>query len=299
SRLAMTTMAMIQAIRARTGVLAAKNAQRVVMQAPTIGAACAQVAPHGVWHQNVRWMGRGPTVQGRKNATDAKRTAMNAKLAREIMIISKGWWLSSHAPVRKESRLQSAITKAKSANMPKDKIDAAIRRGVEGKEGSNAESIMYEATGPGGSALMIETLTDNKKRTAPAMRHILGKHDGSLGTSGAVAWMFDHKGYLEIALEGAAKDLDEDSLMELALEAGAEDVEVRDSVAQITCETTDLAKVRDYFIKQGLEPSIAELIYHPKEFIDLSPEHQETFEKLIDALNDNEDVSQINHNVNE
>ncbi|KAJ0409465.1 hypothetical protein P43SY_002355 [Pythium insidiosum] len=249
-----------------------------------------------LWLQSVRHMGRGPTVQGRKNATDAKRTAMNAKLARELTIVSK-----MVGGDRNNVRLQSVISKAKAANMTKDKIDAAIKRGVDSKDAVNAETVIYEATGPGGSALMIETLTDNKRRTAPALRHILGKYDGTLGTNGSVAWMFERKGYLEIDLSKAAADkpLDDDALMEIALEAGAEDVETRDTLAQVTCEPTELAAVRDGFASAGLEPSIVELIYLPKDFMDLEGEQRETFDKLIDALEDNEDVNQIHHNVNE
>ncbi|ETK77425.1 hypothetical protein F441_16609 [Phytophthora nicotianae CJ01A1] len=251
----------------------------------------------GVYCQNVRWMGRGPTIQGKKNATDAKRTATNAKLAREIMVISK-----SVGGDANNVRLVAAINKAKAANMPKDKIEAAIKRGVEGKDGSNAEAVLYEATGPAGSALMIETLTDNKRRTAPALRHILGKNSGALGTNGSVAWMFERKGYLEIELssgDGDKPEMDEDTLMEITLEAGADDVEMREGLAQVTCDPSELAAVRKSFTEAGLEPAISELIYNPKEFLDLEGEQRETFDKLIDALNEDEDVNQIHHNVNE
>ncbi|KAG6975344.1 hypothetical protein JG688_00002464 [Phytophthora aleatoria] len=275
-------------------------------------------AAAAVYSQNVRWMGRGPTIQGKKNATDAKRTATNAKLAREIMVISK-----SVGGDANNVRLVAAVSKAKAANMPKDKIEAAIKRGVDGKDGrlktldaefrfeidkscvnagSNAEAVLYEATGPAGSALMIETLTDNKRRTAPALRHILGKNSGALGTNGSVAWMFERKGYLEIELpsgDGDKPELDEDALMEIALEAGAEDVEMREGLAQVTCDPSELAAVRKGFTEAGLEPAISELIYNPKEFLDLEGEQRETFDKLIDALNEDEDVNQIHHNVNE
>ncbi|POM80582.1 hypothetical protein PHPALM_1557, partial [Phytophthora palmivora] len=168
-----------------------------------------------------------------------KRTATNAKLAREIMVISKMkellegiserillekglQTLSLRAPTGGRTmwcRLVAAVNKAKAANMPKDKIEAAIKRGVEGKDGNNAEAVLYEASGPAGSALMIETLTDNKRRTAPALRHILGKHNGALGTNGSVAWMFERKGYLEIELpssDGDKPEMDEDAVMEIA-----------------------------------------------------------------------------------
>ncbi|KAG7378092.1 Translational activator of mitochondrially encoded cytochrome c oxidase I [Phytophthora pseudosyringae] len=272
-------------------------------------ARCLKASSHdvplraAVCSQNVRWMGRGPTIQGKKNATDAKRTATNAKLAREIMVISK-----SVGGDANNVRLVAAVNKAKAANMPKDKIEAAIKRGVDGKDGNfkavplcNAEAVLYEASGPAGSALMIETLTDNKRRTAPALRHILGKFNGALGTNGSVAWMFERKGYLEIELPSGDGDklVDEDSLMEVALEAGADDVEMREGLAQVTCDPSELAAVRKGFTEVGLEPAISELIYNPKEFLDLEGEQRETFDKLIDTLNEDEDVNQIHHNVNE
>ncbi|KAJ8515707.1 hypothetical protein ON010_g18525 [Phytophthora cinnamomi] len=196
--------------------------------------------------------------------------------------------------------------------MPKDKIEAAIKRGVEGKDGrivlgsaglgfsvSLMEGwtvVMYRQQCGGG---VIETLTDNKRRTAPALRHILGKYNGALGTNGSVAWMFERKGYLEIELPEEKPEIDEDSLMEIALEAGAEDVEMREGLAQVTCDPSELAAVRKGFTEAGLEPAISELIYNPKEFLDLEGEQRETFDKLIDALNEDEDVNQIHHNVNE
>ncbi|KAF1783801.1 YebC-like [Phytophthora cactorum] len=300
-------------------------------------------AAAAVYSQNVRWMGRGPTIQGKKNATDAVRqrrtlSAIDKQLTDEGFCIPRrnarlptpNWrarlWSS---PSRWEAtrtmwcRLVAAVSKAKAANMPKEKIEAAIKRGVDGKDGrletldaefrfeidkscvnagSNAEAVLYEATGPAGSALMIETLTDNKRRTAPALRHILGKNSGALGTNGSVAWMFERKGYLEIELpsgDGDKPELDEDALMEIALEAGAEDVEMREGLAQVTCDPSELAAVRKGFTEAGLEPAISELIYNPKEFLDLEGEQRETFDKLIDALNEDEDVNQIHHNVNE
>ncbi|RLN94793.1 hypothetical protein BBJ28_00013890 [Nothophytophthora sp. Chile5] len=223
------------------------------LQAPALGrngVSLAAATTDGLWNQQVRWMGRGPTIQGKKNATDA---------------------------VRRLPRLVAAVNKAKAANMPKDKIEAAIKRG-------------------------IETLTDNKRRTAPALRHILGKYNGALGTNGSVSWMFERKGYLEIVLptgEGGTPTFDEDSLMEITLEAGADDVELREELAQVTCEPSELANVKKSFTAAGLEPAIAELIYNPKEFLDLEGAQLESFEKLLDALNENEDVSEIHHNVNE
>ncbi|CAH0477962.1 unnamed protein product [Peronospora belbahrii] len=250
-----------------------------------------------IYHQNVRYMGRGPTIQGKKNATDAKRTATNASLARELMVVSKSVGGDVH-----NVRLVAVVKKAKAVNMSKDTIEAAIKRGIEGKDGSDAETVLYEATGPAGSALMIETLTDNKRRTAPALRHILGKYSGALGTNGSVAWMFDYKGYLEIELpleNGGKPKVDEDLLISIALDAGADNIEMREGLAQVMCDPSGLAPVRKFFTEAGLEPAVSELVYAPKEYLDLDNEQRETFDKLIDALYQVEDVNQIHHNVNE
>ncbi|CEG45873.1 Uncharacterized conserved protein [Plasmopara halstedii] len=248
--------------------------------------------------QNVRWMGRGPTIQGRKNAVDAKRTTANANLAREIMIISK-----TVGGDTSNVRLSAVINKAKAANMPKDKIEAAIKRGVDGKDDSNAEYVLYEASGPAGSALLIETLTNNKHRTAPALRHILSKYNGALGMNGSVAWMFERKGYLEIELNSGGDikpEIDEDTLIEIALKAGAEDVVTSDDgLAQVTCDCNDLAAVRKSFAEMGLEIVNSKLIYNAKEYLNLESEQREIFDKLIDALFEDNDINQIHHNVSE
>ncbi|KAI9918897.1 hypothetical protein PsorP6_011476 [Peronosclerospora sorghi] len=278
----------------------------------------------GLDSQTVRWMGRGPTIEGKKNATDAKRTATNAKLARELMVIAKCTEerdvdgvitrvlsliyvnfcvvLVAVAGDTTNVRLVAAMNKAKAANMPKDKIEAAIKRGVEGKDGSNAEAVLYEATGPAGSAMMIETLTDNKRRTAPALRHILGKYNGALGTTGSVAWMFEHKGYLEVPLSSRGGErmptVEEDFVMEIALEAGADDVDVREGFARITCDPSALGAVRKSFMGAGCELAHSELLYTPKEVVSLEGHDRETFDKLMDALHADDDVNQIHHNVN-
>ncbi|TDH69885.1 hypothetical protein CCR75_008588 [Bremia lactucae] len=273
-----------------TLLLTRRRASRVAFASN--GPLCAVA---GVYSQSVRWMGRGPTIQGKKNATDAKRTTTNAKLSREIEVISK-----SVGGDARNVRLVAMIKKAKAANMPKDKIEAAIKRGVDGKDGSRAEAVLYEASGPVGIALMIETLTDNKHRTAPALRHLLGKHNGALGTNGSVAWMFEHKGYLEIEVPLNSKSvLDEDALMEIALKGGADDVVMREDLAQVTCDPNDLSAVCDSFVEAGYVPTISELIYTPKTLVSLDREQRESFDEFIDNLHENEDVHRIFHNVSE
>ncbi|KAF0682393.1 Aste57867_25481 [Aphanomyces stellatus] len=243
-----------------------------------------------------RFMGRGPTIAGKKSATDAKKTILFGKLAKELTFISK----SVNGDVN-NIRLESVIIKAKTSNMPRDKIEAAVKRGVDGKAGAITETVLYEATGPNGSALIIEALTDNRKRTAPALRHILSKNGGNLGANGSVAWMFERKGYLEVNQpeEGSAVAWNEDSVMNVAIEAGADDMEFRDAVAQITCDVNDLAAVRTHLNDMGLHPHVCSMIYNPKEFIDLTGDAADAFHGLIDALDDNEDVNEVYHNVNE
>ncbi|OQR99608.1 hypothetical protein THRCLA_06445 [Thraustotheca clavata] len=245
-----------------------------------------------------RHMGRGPTIQGKKSLTDAKRTLLFGKLAKELMVTSK----LTNGDMN-NIRLQSAISKAKAANMPRDKIEAAVKRGVEGKSGVVMETIVYEATGPHGSALMIEALTDNRKRTAPALRHILSKHNGSLGANGSVAWMFERKGYFEIQKpegeEAPAFEWDEENVMNLAIEAGVDDVEYRDTIAQFMCESTELSAVRGNLIAAGIHPNVCELIYSPKEYLALEGEAKDEFDGLLEALNNDEDVNQVYHNIDE
>ncbi|KAF0727787.1 hypothetical protein Ae201684P_004243 [Aphanomyces euteiches] len=249
----------------------------------------------GVFAEQRRFMGRAPTIAGKKSATDAKKAVLFGKLGKEIAFVSK----ATNGDVN-NIRLASVMIKAKTANMPRDKIEAAIKRGVDGKAGAVSETVLYEATGPNGSALMIEALTDNRKRTAPALRHLLTKHSGNLGASGSVAWMFERKGYLEVKQpEEASIEWNEDSIMNVAIEAGAEDMEFRDAIAQITCDVNDLAQVRSHLIDLGLHPHVCSLIYNPKEFVDLPEEHLEEFHNLLEALNDNEDVNEVFHNINE
>ncbi|KAH9195911.1 hypothetical protein AeNC1_002100 [Aphanomyces euteiches] len=258
----------------------------------------------GVFAEQRRFMGRAPTIAGKKSATDAKKAVLFGKLGKEIAFVSK----ATNGDVN-NIRLASVMIKAKTANMLRDKIEAAIKRGVDGKAGAVSETVLYEATGPNGSALMIEALTDNRKRTAPALRHLLTKHSGNLGASGSVAWMFERKGYLEVKQpEEASIEWNEDSIMNVAIEAGAEDMEFRDAIAQ-----ANYLPATFHLIDLGLHPHVCSLIYNPKEFVDLPEEHLEEFHNLLEveslvllvglkhlqALNDNEDVNEVFHNINE
>ncbi|ETW04396.1 hypothetical protein H310_04678 [Aphanomyces invadans] len=246
-------------------------------------------------HEQRRFMGRAPTIAGKKSATDAKKAILFGKLGKELVVTSK----ATNGDVN-NIRLASVVIKAKTFNMPRDKIEAAIKRGVDGKSAAATETILYEGTGPSGSALMIEALTDNRKRTAPALRHILSKHGGALGANGSVAWMFERKGYLEVKQpEESSLTWDEYSVMNIAIEAGADDMEFRDSIAQITCDVNDLAAVRNHLVGMGLHPHVCSLIYNPKEFVTLPEDASEEFEALLDALSDNEDVNDVFHNIHQ
>ncbi|OQR90513.1 hypothetical protein ACHHYP_05461 [Achlya hypogyna] len=262
---------------------------------------CSMLPTPSISDGQRRHMGRGPTIQGKKSLTDAKRTLLFGKLAKELMVTSK---LTNGDT--NNIRLASVISKAKAANMPRDKIEYAVKRGVEGKSGVITETVVYEATGPHGSALMIEALTDNRKRTAPALRHILSKHNGSLGANGSVAWMFERKGYFEIQKPGPEEvstlEWDEENVMNLAIDAGVDDVEYRDTMAQLRqlmCESSELAAVRTNLMDAGIVPQVCELIYSPKEYLVLEGDAKAEFDTLLEALNGDEDVNEVYHNVDE
>lgn len=165
-------------------------------------------------------MGRGPSIEGRKNAEDAKRAKVFTKLIREITVAARGGGDPATNP-----RLRIAVDKALSANMTKDTVERAVKRGSGAEGADNMQEIRYEGYGPGGVALIIDTMTDNLVRTVADVRHALSKHGGNLGTSGSVAFQFKHLGEIRVSTPDAAA---EERLMELALEAGADDVQSAD-----------------------------------------------------------------------
>ncbi|MBI5197624.1 MAG: YebC/PmpR family DNA-binding transcriptional regulator [Nitrospirae bacterium] len=230
------------------------------------------------------------TTKHKKFAADAKRGKIFTKLIKEITVAARlgGGDLEGNA------RLRTVVTKAKEANMPADNIKKAIQRGTGELPGVSYEEITYEGYGPGGVALLINVMTDNKNRTVSDVRHILSKHGGNMGESGCVSWMFEKKGY--IVVEGAA--VEEDRLMTLALEAGAEDLR-RDGVHyEVLTAPAEMEQVKKALEKEKIPTGVAEVTMLPQTYIELDGKSGEQMMKLMDALEDNDDVQNVYANFN-
>lgn len=235
---------------------------------------------HSKWHN----------IQATKNKADAVRGKIFTKIGREIAVAVK----MGGADPNSNASLRAVIAKAKQNNMPNDNITRSIKK-ASGELGNvNYEEITYEGYGVGGSALIVKCLTDNKNRTAGDVRHAFDKHGGSLGAVGCVSYLFDNKGVL--ILEN--KDIDEEKLIDMCLEAEAEDVINDGDVFQIITAPSDFNKVKDALEGQGLNFVSAEVTMIPQNTIDLPENQFPTFEKLLDTLEDLDDVQDVYHNVN-
>ncbi|NOQ45910.1 MAG: YebC/PmpR family DNA-binding transcriptional regulator [Desulfobulbaceae bacterium] len=229
------------------------------------------------------------TIKRKKGANDAKRGKIFTKLIKEISIAAR---MGGSDPDG-NPRLRSAVTAAKTENMPKDNIERAIKKGSGDLDGAVYEEILYEGYGPGGVAVLVETMTDNKNRTVADVRHFFTKSGGNLGESGCVGWMFDKKGTILVDKEG----VDEDELMDLAIEAGAEDVVEEDSVFQILTEPEDFNEVVDSLEKNNVKFLEASIAMVPKNTIDVSIEKTaRSLLKLLENLEDNDDVQKVHAN---
>ena len=229
-------------------------------------------------------------IKNKKGKEDAKRGKIFTKLGRYIMVAAKeGGSDPDYNPA-----LKAAIEKAKAENMPNDNIERAIKKGA-GELGSDSfEEIVYEGYGPAGIAVFVECLTDNRNRTAPEIRHAFDKYGGNLGTSGSVTFMFDKKGI--IAIE-RTESIDEDELTMLAIELGAEYFEAEEEGFEIRTATEDFNTVRNGLSEAGYSFAMAELTYIPQTTVELTnPDDIKNMEKLIDMLEDNDDVQEVNHN---
>lgn len=235
-------------------------------------------------------MGRIGTIEGRKNKQDAKRAKIFTKMARVIMVAVR----EGGSDPEYNATLKTAIEKAKAANMPNDNIDRSIKKGA-GELGNQVfEEIRYEGYGPGGVAVMVEVLTDNRNRAAADVRSYFNKADGNLGATGCVGYLFDYKGVLVINSEAAP---DEDDVMMQALEAGAEDFISEDGYYEIYTAVADFAQVRDTLSAAGFTFEMAELRYLPQTEATLTNEEDvKKMEKLIDLLEDHDDVQNVYHN---
>src|SRR5690606_11945878 len=229
-------------------------------------------------------------IKHRKAAQDAKKGKIFTKLIREITTSAR----LGGAEINDNPRLRAAVDKALGQNMTRDTIDRAIKRGVGGDDGANMDEITYEGYAVGGVAVLVETMTDNVNRTVSEVRHAFSKHGGNLGTNGSVAYLFTKRG--EILFEPGS---DEERIMEVALEAGAEDVETHEdgSITVITAADASFSEVTDALKAAGLEPVDAELTMHPSTEAPVEGETAEKVMKLIDHLEDLDDVQQVYSNA--
>ncbi|MDX2441064.1 MAG: YebC/PmpR family DNA-binding transcriptional regulator [Desulfobacterales bacterium] len=229
------------------------------------------------------------SIKHKKGATDAKRGKIFTKLIKEITVAARMGGGDPDA----NPRMRTAIAAAKSENMPKDNIERAIKKGTGELEGVNYEESTYEGYGPGGAAVFIESVTDNKNRAVADIRHIFSKNGGNLGENGCVAWMFDKKGY--IAIE--KKVVDEDSLMETSIEAGAEDVREDNGSFEIITEPDDFESVKTAIDKAAIVYIDAEITMLPQSTTNLEGKQALQMVKLMEALDDCEDVQKVYTNA--
>lgn len=232
------------------------------------------------------------TIKNKKAKTDQQRGKIFTKIGREIAVAVK---LGGPDP-NNNSKLKDIIDKAKANNIPNDNIMRSIKKASGETDSVNYEELTYEGYGPNGVAIIIETLTDNKNRTAGEIRHILDKSGGSLGTTGCVSWMFETKG--QIIIEKSEVKDDEDSFIMVALEAGALDVLTDDEdVYEILTDPNELSAVKEAFISQGMNLAEAEVQMIPKNTVEITEEIEEKVQRLLDNLEDNDDVQNVFHNA--
>ncbi|UUX33290.1 YebC/PmpR family DNA-binding transcriptional regulator [Fundicoccus culcitae] len=229
-------------------------------------------------------------IQGRKNAQDSKRGKIFQKLSREIYMAAKQGGDPEMNPA-----LRLALDKAKSANMPNDNVQRAIKRATEAGAGENYDEVTYEGYGPNGVAVLVQTLTDNRNRTGSNIRTAFTHNGGTLAERGSVAFQFERKGY--IAIERQNLDVDEDTMLMAVLEAGGDELITSDEAFEIFTAPADFIDVRDE-LEQTYPLAQAELTMTPTVTIDLDAENLATFEKMIDALEDDDDVTDVIHNAN-
>jgi YebC/PmpR family DNA-binding regulatory protein len=225
------------------------------------------------------------TIKRKKGAVDAKRGKVFTKIIKEIMVAAR----TGGGDINLNPRLRTAVLAGKAENMPKDNIDRAIKKGSGELEGVNYEELTYEGYGPGGVAMMLEVLTDNKNRTVADIRHTFSKQNGSLGEGGCVSWMFEKKGLLTIPKAG----VDEDRLIEVALDAGALDVKDSGKEFDVTTSPGYYEEVKKKLEEMGLKPTYAEVTMVPQTTVRLTGKEAEQMLKLMENLEDSDDVQKI------
>lgn len=230
---------------------------------------------HSKWH----------TIKHKKGAADAKRGKVFTRIIKELTVAAR----SGGGDVNMNPRLRTIVAEAKANNMPRENIERAIRRGTGEEPGVSYEEVTYEGYGPGGVALMIETLTDNKNRTVGEIRHLLGKHAGNLAAENSVAWMFTRKG--QVVVEKGK--VDEDKLLSTALDAGADDMNDDDTGWEIVCPPENFEAVRDAVKAIGIEPAAAAVAMIPQNYIKLVGREAQQMLKLMEAIEDHDDVQHV------
>ncbi|MFU2208411.1 YebC/PmpR family DNA-binding transcriptional regulator [Solidesulfovibrio sp. C21] len=233
---------------------------------------------HSKWHN----------IQAHKSVQDAKKSKFFTKVTKELMLAAK----AGGADTALNNRLKSAIAAAKAVNLPKDKIEQAIKKGTGELVGESLEEVLYEGYGPGGVALLIEAATDNRNRTVADVRHLLSKGGGAMGEAGCVGWMFAKKGVFSFPKESFT----EEQLMEVALEHGAEDIADEDDVWEVHCAPEDFDALSGAFEAAGMTTDDAEVSMLPSNTVALDEENGQKLLKLIDMLEDNDDVQKVHTN---
>ncbi len=234
---------------------------------------------HSKWH----------TIKHKKGALDAKRGKLFTKLIKEIAVSAR---TGGSGDVNTNARLRKAVSDAKAANMPNETIDRAIKRGTGELEGVNYEEITYEGYGPAGVAVIVESVTDNRNRTVAEIRHAFSKNGGNLGETGSVGWMFDKKGYIVVAKSSKP----EEELFEIVTEAGAEDLRDDADNFEVITAPDNFETVNDAVKRAGIEPEIAEVSLIPQNYIKLEGNDAKQMIKLMEALEDHDDVQKVHAN---
>ena len=236
------------------------------------------MAGHSKWHN----------IQHRKGAQDAKRGKIFTKLIKEIVIAAK----TGGGAIENNPSLRMVIDKALAANMKRDTIESAVKRGSGDLDGESYDEVRYEGYGLGGTAIMVDTLTDNRNRTVADVRHAFSKHGGNLGTDGSVSYLFTKQGFINF------ESGDEDQIMEVALDSGAEDVIYNeDGSIDVVTTPEDFFTVKDALSAAGLEATHAQVTMEPSTRVELNLQDAEKFMKLIDRLEDLDDAQEVYHNA--
>ncbi len=230
---------------------------------------------HSKWH----------TIKHKKGATDAKRGKIFTRIIKELTVAAR----NGGGDPEMNPRLRTVVADAKANNMPRENIDRAIRRGTGEEPGVSYDEITYEGYGPGGVALIIETLTDNKNRTVGEIRHMLGKHAGNLAAENSVAWMFSRKGQI-LVQKGP---IDEDKLLSAALDAGADDVNDDEGGWEVVCPPEVFESVHDAVKALGIVPDSAAIVMIPQSLVKLVGREAQQMLKLMDAIEDQDDVQHV------